>query len=670
MYWVRYRIVFLLGLLGLLLPVVSHSAIITASTCSRNDVQAAVNGAASGDTVNIPAGTCTYTSAVTVTDKSLRLVGAGSSTTILKSNWNGETIRFNCNSSITGIEVSGIYFLSNIPFVSQTVGTTGMRLQGSCQDYNIHENKFEKHSRSGLRLEGLQWGVVWGNTFFDNRENTNYPPGNVGYGVEVIGAGNTSWSRWPASPSAHMSEAAAAGEWVFVEDNTFTQNKHDITCNNGGRYVFRNNTSTETIPSTGAFDRHGFGAWPRGCRGSNIYNNVQNTTLNNQFAAMLIRGGDGVIYNNQIGGDYNDAIVIKNESSGANAQGSNCSYPCQDQIRRLHQWGNTINGQTATITVQAAYTTLLQSGRDYFNVSSAPADYDGPFTYPHPLRETEVLPQPSFSDGYILRTDPNTIIIRLQDPSGGVSVGTATGFTCRIDTVATTVSAASCATTSAQLAECSLTIADSVTSSSQAFDCSYSEASGNVLDVNSKELLAFTTQSIVNWYDKIFNPETIMGETTPDPGNPSAGLFDNDSVTESSSMVSTQAAPGEICIEFDLVNAFSLDAIIVVGDNTFNKQCETYSAFHKASSSDSYTTLFTGENCNTRTALTKTFASTSDRYWKVEFTDNRSGTSTGVQVFELDAVATAGGGDPPVDPTPITTNVTTGVGLIGIKLTP
>lgn len=53
-------------------------AMISAPTCSQSDVQNAINSANSGDTVNIPAGTCTWTSGVTISGKGITVQGAGS----------------------------------------------------------------------------------------------------------------------------------------------------------------------------------------------------------------------------------------------------------------------------------------------------------------------------------------------------------------------------------------------------------------------------------------------------------------------------------------------------------------------------------------------------------------------------------------------------------------
>jgi hypothetical protein len=50
---------------------------VTAASCNTSDVQSAINSAAEGDTVNIPAGTCSWTSGVTIIGKGLIVQGAG-----------------------------------------------------------------------------------------------------------------------------------------------------------------------------------------------------------------------------------------------------------------------------------------------------------------------------------------------------------------------------------------------------------------------------------------------------------------------------------------------------------------------------------------------------------------------------------------------------------------
>jgi hypothetical protein len=56
----------------------THAATYTAATCGSRDVQSAINSTVRGDTVLIPAGTCTWTSGVTISGKGIAIKGAGS----------------------------------------------------------------------------------------------------------------------------------------------------------------------------------------------------------------------------------------------------------------------------------------------------------------------------------------------------------------------------------------------------------------------------------------------------------------------------------------------------------------------------------------------------------------------------------------------------------------
>ena len=70
---------------------------IDASSCEQDDVQAVIDSAADGDTVNVPAGQCTWTSdpgcdgraacaPVRIIEKSIALKGAGPGNTVITSN--------------------------------------------------------------------------------------------------------------------------------------------------------------------------------------------------------------------------------------------------------------------------------------------------------------------------------------------------------------------------------------------------------------------------------------------------------------------------------------------------------------------------------------------------------------------------------------------------------
>jgi hypothetical protein len=96
-----------------------------AASCSTSDVQTAINSAAEGGTVTIPAGTCTWTSGVTVSGKGIYIQGAGAgriiaqSTTALGIATGSQTL------SLTSSLVSGLINISNGETL--TISETGNR---------------------------------------------------------------------------------------------------------------------------------------------------------------------------------------------------------------------------------------------------------------------------------------------------------------------------------------------------------------------------------------------------------------------------------------------------------------------------------------------------------------------------------------------------------------
>jgi hypothetical protein len=93
---------------------------------------------------------------------------------------------------------------------------------------------------------------------------------------------------------------------------------------------------------------------------------------------MYIRGGDGVIFNNNISGGISTAPIMLTNESGS-------EYPALDQIRELYVWENYYED---SLTVPTNWSPgdprVVQEGRDYFNYERP--DYT-PYPYPHPLRD-------------------------------------------------------------------------------------------------------------------------------------------------------------------------------------------------------------------------------------------------------------------------------------------
>jgi hypothetical protein len=343
---------------------------ITAASCDYAAVQAAVHSAGTGVTVKIPAGDCNWHTQQLNVPAGVYLQGAGQDVTIIRRTGDVPNTRYlvayNCANGEQAI-------FSDMTLVGNGDGAIqdkGLGLLNGCKDFKVHDSKFTDFIFSGVYVGDAphQRGVIYKNNFINNFSASLM---NLGYGVVVYGGG-----AWPelelGSPNA-----------VFIEDNYFSGNRHNVASNNGSVYVFRHNTVVGQDPAKdfAMTDAHGLSSSPRGSRSFEIYDNVYSTNISSglQRTAIGIRGGDGVIFNNTIDGTISRGVELMPE-------GFRCgTYPGQDQIRSVYIWNNRPHGNAARIknAVDNECPKSIKLNRDYF--LKAKPGYR-PYTYPHPLR--------------------------------------------------------------------------------------------------------------------------------------------------------------------------------------------------------------------------------------------------------------------------------------------
>ncbi|MBI4684779.1 MAG: hypothetical protein HY755_06230 [Nitrospirae bacterium] len=394
-------------------------------SCEAADVQTAINIASDGDTVFIPAGSCTWDTQVTVPNtKGIILMGAGvSKTTIIHGTGSTASLK------ITGAEgkpfvVTGFTYDANY-----TAPSTGIfNVVGDCKNFRIHHMTMKNNTGGGrfLHISGYTYGVI-DHVTFDN----DYMGIGV-YSGDATGA-DAAWERPLTLGTANA---------VYIEDCTFTQTGATGYFSNdgyhGARVVFRYNTVINE-----GLSFHGYDTGARSIHSWEIYNNTFTVTSGlSRGRAINIRGGTGVIFNNTITGNYTNAIIFdyyrsctnpdhvdcggsttwgqcqtlgKGRCDGTNPADGNqdsTGYPCKDQHGRttdadlngiqdsspVYEWNNTINGADADISINTwngcanpAASDHLQSGRDYNNDTEHPT-YTS-YTYPHPLTKTPSKPE-------------------------------------------------------------------------------------------------------------------------------------------------------------------------------------------------------------------------------------------------------------------------------------
>jgi len=395
-----------LGLGALTLCLCSSASIAAtsnASSCLSAAVQSAISSASTGDTVQVPAGTCSWKTPVSIpSNKKITVRGAGRNSTIITRSPAG----FVLNVNQSGSRVTGFTFHSGM-----------INIDGD--DWRIDSNRFTATSKF---FESI---IVRG-----DRENA-HPRGVIDHneftgGARILVAG---WSGLATHAiwSQPLALGAASGQKVFVEDNTFsyTQWSGVFDTNYGGRFVFRHNTVTNGYVEVHSLQQG------RASRSWEIYNNTfKQGGGASLWVPLFIRGGTGVIYNNTVTGTWGQpTITLDNVRSvstgydygvcngGSPADGNQLSngWPCRDQIGRgsdttlwttqnqypsqtsepAYFWNNTAPGGAALgVYVHNNTDAWIVSGRDFFNNTQRPG-YT-PYPYPHPLtQEASAPPAPT-----------------------------------------------------------------------------------------------------------------------------------------------------------------------------------------------------------------------------------------------------------------------------------
>jgi hypothetical protein len=282
----------------------------TSASCSYSDVNAAVRAASNGDTVAIPAGTCSWGSRTLFGGgKRITIQGAGSSSTIINSN--GNTISFSNTNNwrVTGIRINVSTNQAYAIMIAE--GGTGWRIDHNyiaCTGTTYIDGVLARGNRTVH-----PYGVVDNNTFVNARV-LSYWDANCDYYIdytEPLGLGG---------PNA-----------VYVEDNTFNKsvgpNIMDGNC--GTRWVFRHNTVTDTTADGYQLETHSVQGPLRGTRWFEVYGNTfnENPTNNNTESISYLRGGTGVIFDNTVNYSYTwswgQAFTLNNYGSSPNRVGKN-----------------------------------------------------------------------------------------------------------------------------------------------------------------------------------------------------------------------------------------------------------------------------------------------------------------------------------------------------------
>ncbi len=419
----RYRILIILLLFAAVFAfsAVAKAATINASSCSRSDVQSAVNSAGDGDIVQIPNGSCTWTTPVTIIDKAITLRGSGAYAVDANHNDTGTwpltiTLSGNTGVAISGvlrqaIRVTGIHFTgtSNIYWgASGDSGAVCIRNSNRSNSWRIDNCKFS--------LVNGAFHVKYGYGLFDHCYfYANACEGTLGrvsrYGESMVGA--ESWTE-PVG--------FGTSNFVFFEDSVFRRTcgmsanaPVAIDTQGGGRWVMRYCHLYDAFAGAHGSES---GDPERGGYAFELYGNTfyWAFTADRYHTAFYLRGGTILMYSNTFTNFQSmcrtwvrraeQSFSSFGQCNGTRAwdgNGSPSGYACLDQVGRGQASGSTLNtvqpqqssparfwSNTLTNTSEALRhnnPTYTVEGRDYFYSANDSARLPGytPYTYPHPL---------------------------------------------------------------------------------------------------------------------------------------------------------------------------------------------------------------------------------------------------------------------------------------------
>lgn len=404
---------------------VTRSIYTIISPGNNNDIQpaiqAAVNDAADGDLILLPTGAFILNSVVNIT-KFVSIDGAGVTKTILYrsdsvpdatlASWS-DMFKLDINRrEVSNVRITNICFKSKTPSLVagdslSLAADKGININ-NCVGFTIKNNRFENFGHSAISVtheDDLANGLITGNQFVHNVKG--FDGLGLGYGISVFGAN----LKWIDNPSFGTSN------FIFIEDNTFDTHRHAVTGGGCALYVFRYNTIKNNLIAQ-AIDAHEArlvsGANYYSTRAVEVYGNTMiNTTFKDGTAivsggnaqnlsnnAILIRGGEAVVYNNTIQGFRFGVGIINFEVTGKQLYPIPYQIGCQSGLTYGSQhsgvdalsgagdlfcWSNTFTPYVDSAHSSQAFNNFqpeyFKEERDYH--LSAKPDYTS-YIYPHP----------------------------------------------------------------------------------------------------------------------------------------------------------------------------------------------------------------------------------------------------------------------------------------------
>ncbi len=323
--------------LAIMCPAVRAQGSYTAASCNYSDVNAVINGpvhtAVNGDTIQIPSGSCTWTSTVVVPRKiGITVIGSGTpnssagatgagtlNTTIVHSIPGGALFRFYPTVGNSLTRVSTLNIVPGSTLIPYTSGTNAFSVVGTCTSSGCPNLRVDNLYLSGWQpavvgtaasiiLTDNVWGVADHNSVISTGGLLYFINASQSAWLGVGAYGDNSW----ATPDSFGSAQA-----MYFENNLFTNanaSENDYAPvgggSGGGRDTCRFNTYNPPTGSAVICGGHGTSGTgrSRSVRQVELYNNTI-TPPSNCDALQGINGGVALNFNNSIGGSGCNAVL-------------------------------------------------------------------------------------------------------------------------------------------------------------------------------------------------------------------------------------------------------------------------------------------------------------------------------------------------------------------------
>jgi len=288
-----------------------------ASSPTVTAITAAINQAANGDTVIVPAGTASWTKTLVVT-KGITLKGATTTNTSTGTVQDRTIIldnvpRMGLNAPIVsckvpanqGFRLTGFTFSGSLTNKSDGA----VIISGTSPSIRLDHCHFDRiYTAHNLEIFGWLFGVI-DHCIFDIQQLQQGNSTTAFFTHATWGNQPSGWGSW-ADPPYFGSE-----KFIFFEDNLVTNhgktpNSGSLDAARGGRYVARHNRFNNAAiyfhgSDTGAGEAH-----LRGTRAVEIYNNTFHSSLPAQPGGQC-RGGSLLWHDNTYTGTYSNGMALK-----------------------------------------------------------------------------------------------------------------------------------------------------------------------------------------------------------------------------------------------------------------------------------------------------------------------------------------------------------------------